>query len=195
MYITCKGLTYAKVTGGGAGSAVTYSSGAQKENLTCKVDLNFEYAEGKDHADGVQIAKKKKMTGVKVNFELADLPSAIKKDLLNWQVATNDLNIDESAPNFVGIGFYIWNETPVSETDEWICYWIYKAQFTVDSISVTTANDSISYQHQTINGDGVGVKLAAGGNWTFVKTNDAALTTEAAAIAWLKSMAGITGNG
>lgn len=193
MYITCKGLTYAKVSGGGDGSAVTYTGGKTLENLVAKVDLNFQYAEGQDHADGVRIAHKKKMTGATVAFELADLPSDVKKDWLNWQTSTNDLLIDESDPNWVGVGFYIWNETPVSEADNWICYWIYKSRFTVDGISVSTANDSIAYQHQSVNGNGVGVKLASGGKMTFVKTNDAPLTTEAAAIAWLKSEAGITG--
>jgi hypothetical protein len=195
MYITCKGLTYAKVSGGGAGSAVTYSGGKVLENLIAKVDLNFQYAEGQDYADGVRIAKKKKMTGVSTAFELADLPSDVKKDWLNWQTATNDLIIDESDPNWVGVGFYIWNETPVSEADNWICYWIYKQRYTVDGISVSTSNDSIAYQHQNISGDGVGVQLSSGGKMSFVKTNDAPLATEAAAIAWLKAEAGITGNG
>lgn len=193
MYITCKGLTYAKVSGGGDGSAVTYTGGKTLENLVAKVDLNFQYAEGQDHADGVRIAHKKKMTGTTVAFELADLPSDVKKDWLNWQTQTNDLLIDESDPNWIGVGFYIWNETPVSEADNWTCYWIYKSRFSVDGISVSTANDSITYQHQSVNGSGVGVKLASGGKMTFVKTNDAPLATEAAAIAWLKSEAGITG--
>jgi len=192
MYITCKGLTYAKVTGGGAGSAVTYSSGAVADNLVVKADINFQYAEGQDHADGIRIAHKKKLTGVNTAFELADLPSAIKKALLSWTTATNDLIIDDSDPDYYGIGFYVWNEEPVSETDQWICYWIYKSKFTVDGISVSTATDSINYQHQTINGVGVGVQLSSGGAMSFVITNDAPLATEAAAVAWLKAMAGIT---
>lgn len=192
MYITCKGLTYATVASGGAGSAVVYSGGAMKENLLCKADLSFDYAEGQDYADGVRIAKKKKMTGAKVNFELADLPSAIKTALLCWTTATNDLIIDDSDPDYVGVGFYIWNEEPLTEDDQWTAYWIYKARFTTDTISVSTSNDSISYQHQTINGDAVGVQLASAGPMCFAITNDTPLSTEAAAIAWLKTKAGIT---
>ena len=191
MYITCKGLTYAKFASGGAGSAPVYTGGAVAENLTVKVDLNLQYAEGQDHADGVRIAHKKKLTGITTAFELADLPSEIKKALLCWTVSGNDLIIDDSDPDYVGIGFYIWNEEPVTEDDQWICYWVYKEKFTVDTISVSTANDSISYQHQTINGAGVGVQLTEGGKQSFVITNDEPLATEAAAIAWLKSKAGI----
>lgn len=192
MYITCKGLTYATVSTGGAGSPVVYSGGAIKENLLCKADLSFDYAEGQDYADGVRIAKKKRMTGAKINFELADLPSAIKKSLLGWTTSSSDLVIDDGDPAYVGVGFYIWNEEPVTETDQWTCYWIYKARFTTDTISVVTSNDSISYQHQTINGDAVGVQVASAGPMCFAITNDAALATEASAIAWLKGQAGIS---
>ena len=196
MYITCKGLTYAKVASGGAGSAVVYSSGGKSlPNLLAKVDLNFQYAEGSDHADGIRIAHKKKITGATVAFELSDLPSDIKKDWLNWQTSTNDLIIDESDPNYIGVGFYIWNETPVTEGDNWICYWIYKSRFTVDAISASTATDSIAYQHQNVSGDAVGVQLTSGGKMSFVKTNDSPLATEAAAIAWLNTEAGITSSG
>ena len=192
MYITVKGLTYAKLTSGGNGSAPAYSNGAIAENLTVKADINFQYAEGQDHADGVRIAHKKQMTGVNTSFEPADLPSAIKKALLGWQVATSDLVIDETDPDYYGIGFYIWNETPVSETDQWICYWIYKSKFSADNISVSTATDSISYQHQTINGVGEGVQLTSGGKMSFVITNDEPLSTEAAAVAWLKAKGNIS---
>jgi hypothetical protein len=195
MYITCKGFTYAKVTGGGAGGAVTYSGGAMADNLLVKADINFQYAEGQDHADGVRIAHKKKLTGVNTSFELADLPSAIKKALLSWTLSTNDLIIDDSDPDYYGVGFYCWNEEPVSEDDKWLAFWIYKSKFTADGISIATATDSIAYQHQTINGVGVGVQLSSGGKMSFVKTNDAALASEAAAIAWLKAEAGITSQG
>ena len=192
MYITCKGLTYAKYKSGGAGSAVVYENGAVADNLTVKADINFQYAEGQDHADGVRIAHKKKITGVNTSFELADLPSTIKKALLGWQVASSDLVIDETDPDYYGIGFYIWNETPVAESDQYICYWVYKSKFAADAISVSTSTDSIAYQHQSINGVGVGVQLSSGGKMTFAITNDEPLATEAAAIAWLKAKGNIS---
>jgi len=196
MYITCKGLTYAKYSSGGNGAAVAYTSGVVKDNLLARAEIAFQYAEGSDYADGKRIAHKEKMTGVTVALELADLPSAVKKDLLGWASAgqgSSDLLIG-GEPGAVGIGFYIWNEEPVSEDDQWIAYWVYKATFKAENIAVATSNDSIAYQHQTINGTGGGVQLASGGDVVYAITNDAALATEAAAIAWLKAKAGITGN-
>lgn len=193
MILTCKGLTYAKFSSGGAGNAVSYTGGAQASNLVVKADVNFQFAEGSDYADGIRVAFKKKMVGVSSAFELADLPAAIKKALLNWVTATNDLLISDKEPDFYGIGFYIWNETPVDETDQWIGIWIYKQKFTMDSLSASTGTDSISYQHYNVQGTGVGVQLSSGGPMAFAITNDSPLTSEAAAIAWLQTQAGITG--
>jgi phi13 family phage major tail protein len=192
MYKTCKGLTYAKYASGGDGSAVVYSGGKVKEKLTVKVDINPQYAEGQDHADGIRVAHCKKMTGIDTAFELADLPADIRKDWLGWETSTNDLLITDQEPGFIGVGFYIWNEDPTDNDDQWICYWIYKSKFTADSISVSTATDSIAYQHQSVSGSGVGVQLTSGGHLAFAITNDTPLATEAAAIAWLKTQAGIT---
>lgn len=192
MYITVKGLTYAKYAGGGDGVssfAPYYSGGKQKENLTVRADVNFEYAEGQDYADGVRIANKRKMTGVTTAFELADLPEDIKEDLLGWERNANqtDLEITDKSPKYFGIGFYIWNEEPLSEDDNYIAYWIYKSRFSADSISVATSNDSISYQHQTINGRGVGVKASPNDKYfSFVKTNGTPFSTEEEAVAWLR---------
>ena len=60
MIITMKGLTYAKFDSGGINSAAVYTGGKQLPNLTANVDINFEYAEGSDYADGVRIAHRRK---------------------------------------------------------------------------------------------------------------------------------------
>lgn len=191
MYKTCKGLTYAKYSSGGDGAAIAYTGGKVKEKLTCKVDINFQYAEGQDYADGVRIAQAKKMTGVNTSFELAGLPDDVKEDILGWAVSSSEIAITDVEPGFVGIGFYIWDEDHSTNADNWIPYWIYKSKFTADTVSASTATDSIAYQHQTISGAGVGVKLTSSDtNWTFVASHEAQ-TTEAAAIAWLKAKAGI----
>lgn len=191
MIITVKGLTYAKYESGGISSAVVYTGGKQLPNLTANVDINFEYAEGSDYADGVRIAHKKKMTGASVAFELADLPKDVKKDWFGWEKSGNDLNITEADPPFIGVGIYFWNEEPVTEDDNYVCYWVWKTKFSPDSISGGTSNDSISYQHHNTTGLAEGIKVAEGGKALFVATNEDAFATEAEAIAWLKAKAGI----
>lgn len=191
MIITVKGLTYAKYVSGGISSPVVYEDGKQLENLTVNVDVNFEYAEGSDYADGIRIAHKKKMTGANVGMELADLPDDVKKDWFDWAADGNDFLITEEDPNSIGVGFYFWQETPVTEEDAYCAYWVYKSKFSPDSISGSTSNDSISYQHHNVTGLAEGVKVEEGGKAIFVKVSEN-FDTEAEAIAWLKTEAGIT---
>ena len=191
MIITVKGLTYAKYVSGGINSPVVYEDGKQLENLTVNVDVNFEYAEGSDYADGVRIAHKKKMTGANVGMELADLPDDVKEDWFDWAADGNDFLITEEDPNSIGVGFYFWQETPVTEADAYCAYWVYKSKFSPDSISGSTSNDSISYQHHNVTGLAEGVKVEEGGKAIFVKVSEN-FDTEAEAIAWLKAEAGIT---
>ena len=191
MIITVKGLTYAKYVSGGINSPVVYEDGKQLENLTVNVDVNFEYAEGSDYADGIRIAHKKKMTGANVGMELADLTDDVKEDWFDWAADGNDFLITEEDPNSIGVGFYFWQETPVTEADAYCAYWVYKSKFSPDSISGSTSNDSISYQHHNVTGLAEGVKVEEGGKAIFVKVSEN-FDTEAEAIAWLKTEAGIT---
>ena len=190
MIITVKGLTYAVYDSGGISSAVVYETGKQLENLTVKADINFEYAEGSDYADGIRIAHKKKMTGANVAFELSDLPDDVKSDWFDWEADDNDFLITEADPHTIGVGFYFWEETPVTEADKYCAYWVYKAKFAPDSISGGTSNDSISYQHHNVTGLAEGIKVEEGGKAIFVKVSED-FDTEADAIAWLKAEANI----
>lgn len=209
MFITVKGLTFGKYSSGGDGvSAPSYTNVLQRPNLTVRADVNFQYAEGQDYADGVRIANKRKVTGVNTTFELADLDEQIKT-LLGWsyksgqasiggnEAAENKLGahlITDQDPDYYGIGFYAWDEEPVSEADKYIAFWIYKSRFSADAISVATSTDAIAYQHQTVNGRGVGVKLPNETRFSFVAVSDN-FNSEADAIAWLQSQSGSDGSG
>lgn len=209
MYITVKGLTFGRFSSGGDGvNNPGYSGVVQRPNLTVRADVNFEYAEGQDYADGVRIANKRKVTGVSTTFELADLEDEIKT-MLGWahkpgsqtsggneqaqdMLAAN--LITDQDPNYYGIGFYVWDEEPVTEADKYIAFWIYKSRFSADAISVATSTDAIAYQHQTINGRGVGVKLQNETRFTFVAVSGK-FNSEADAIAWLQDRSGYTSGG
>lgn len=214
MYITVKGLTFGRFNGGGDGvTNPGYAGVVQRPNLTVRADVNFEYAEGQDYADGVRIANKRKVTGVSTTFELADLEDEIKT-MLGWahkpgsQTSGSQTSggneqaedllaanlITDQDPNYYGIGFYVWDEEPVTEADKYIAFWIYKSRFSADAISVATSTDAIAYQHQTINGRGVGVKLQNETRFTFVAVSGK-FNSEADAIAWLQDRSGYTSGG
>ena len=66
--VTCKGFTYAKVSGGGAGSAETYTGGAALVDYLAKVDINEERTNEDEYADGHKIDSEKIPTGVSADL-------------------------------------------------------------------------------------------------------------------------------
>ena len=189
---TCKGLTYAKYASGGDGSAVTYttSSGKAKTDYLCKVDINENRDKQKEHADGHLIDVSNLLTEVTVALELANNDADIKKDILGHVNGTSNALVvtDKDAP-FVGVGFILCNRFKGTETYEG--YWFYKVQFSSGGVSSSTRKDSEQWEHETINGDCVGVIQSSGGDVQYYEHLDEQ-TTEAAVRTWLNGLAGIS---
>ena len=79
---TCKKFTYAKVSGGGDGSAMSYTGGTMLEDYLAKVDINEERTDEKEYADGHLIDSEKIPTGVTMAMELVNNNDNIRKDVL-----------------------------------------------------------------------------------------------------------------
>lgn len=194
-FVTCKHLTYAKYTSGGDGSAVTYSSGKMLEDYLCKVDQGENRGDVKEYADGHLIDSEKKLTEVSVNFELANSNTDIRGDFLGHDTvgSGNDTHkrITDGDPPYVGVGFVLANRFKGTVTYE--AWWYYKTSFVSAGVSVPTRRENTEFQHETINGTGHGVKFASTDEaFSFIDYADG-LATEAAAVAWLKTKAGISG--
>ena len=186
---TCKKFTYAKVTGGGSGSAMTYSGGTMLDDYLAKVDINEERTNEKEYADGHLIDSEKIPTAVSMALELVNNNDDIRKDVLGMADATTELQLTEADPPFVGAGCLMANRFKGTVT--WEGYWIYKIQFAMQGKSAETRRERTAFQHESINGDGVGVQLAADGAIVYYAFKSG--MTESAAVAWLKGHAGISG--
>lgn len=192
-FVTCKHLTYAKYTSGGDGNAVVYTGGKQLSDYLCKVDQGENRDDVKEYADGHLIDSEKQLQNVTVNFELATTDKNIRGDFLGHVTDGSGANVykritDADAP-FVGVGFVLANRFKGTVTYE--AWWYYKTQFTSAGVSVNTRREQTEFQHETINGVGAGVKFAASDeHFSFIDYVDE-LDTEAAAVAWLKTKAGI----
>lgn len=186
---TCKKFTYAKVSGGGNGSAMTYTGGTMLDDYLAKVDINEERTNEKEYADGHLIDSEKIPTAVTMALELVNNNDNIRKDVLGMADATTELQMIEADPPFVGAGCLMANRFKGAVT--WEGYWIYKIQFAMQGKSAETRRDRTSFQHESINGDGVGVQLAADGSIVYYAYKSG--MTESAAVAWLKTHAGISG--
>ena len=185
---TCKKFTYAKYASGGDGAAIVYSGGTMLDDYLAKVDITEDRTDEKEYADGHLIDSEKIPTGVSMVLELVNNNDDIKTDVLGYaEGSSGELTLTEADPPFVGAGCLMANRFKGTVT--WEGYWIYKIQFTHQGVSAETRRDRTAWQHDTINGSGVGVVLAADGAACFYAHKSG--MTESAAIAWLKGPAGI----
>lgn len=189
--IGLKGLTYARVSGGGAGSAVTYtaSSGKTVADLMIRANVTYNRSNAKQHADDHAVESDNSITGVTVELELADLPNAQIADLLGFTVGTGDVITftGDEAP-YVGVG-YITKQRRAG-TVSYKGYWFYKAQFGLNNDNAETKAENTTFQSSTLSGEVLGVVQSASGPVDYVITKVA--DNEAAIRTWLNGLAGIS---
>lgn len=182
--VTCKKFTFAPYVSGGDGAPIVYGTGTMLEDYLAKVDISEERTDEKEYADGHLIDSEKIPTAVSMAMELVNNNAAIKKGVLGMVDGTNgELLMTENDAPFIGAGCLMANRFKGVIT--WEGYWIYKIQFTPDTVSAETRRDRTNWQHQTINGTGVGVQLGASDPTCYYAHKEG--MTEAEATAWLQA--------
>lgn len=187
--IGIKGLTYAPYTSGGDGSAIVYGTGVQLTDYMIRADINEERADVPFYADDHKIDSENEVTGISIGLELANMTDALEKAFLGHvDGSSGELNVTSASAPFVGVGFY--RKERFKGTVSYHAFWIYKIQFSKDGDSTGTKGDSIEFQTESLTGQGMGVTLTSGGAVIFY--SHSRVETEAAAVAYLKSKAGIS---
>lgn len=186
--IGLKGLTYAKVTGGGAGSAVTYTGGATQADLMISADVTLNRDDVKLFADDHAIERVNGVTGGTISLELAQLPNTVKTALLGYAVSSKVLTVTGDEAPYVGFG-YIVGEI-VGGTKSYVGYWFPKVQFGLENDSAKTKGESTEFQTNTLSGEILGVVVTNGGKTDYYYTDTD--STEAAVRTWLNGKAGIS---
>ena len=190
--IGIKCLTYAPYTSGGEGGAISYGTGVQLADYMIRADIDEAREKVKFHADDHQIDSENSMTGASLSLELANMTDDLEKAFLGRKPESSssgaDLLVTDASAGYVGCGFY--RKERFKGTVTYKCYWFYKIQFSKDSDSTTTKGENLDFQTETVSGDGMGVQLTSGGDVIYYATNRQ--STEAGAVAWLKTKAGIT---
>ena len=188
--IGLKGLTYAKVSGGGAGSAVTYTNGATSADLMVAANVTLNRQDVKQFADDHLVERDNGMTSTTVALELARLPAELKTGLLGFEAGasnTDELSVVEDPAPYVGFG-YITKEITAGVVS-YVGYWHYKMQFGLNDDNASTKGENTQFQSSNLTGEGMGVQLSSGGKITYYITKSA--STEAAIRTWLNGLAGI----
>ena len=190
--IGLKGLTYAQVSGGGAGSAVTYTGGATIADLMIAANVTLNRQDVKQYADDHLVERDNGMTSATIALELARLPAELKTGLLGYEAGSSsqsdELSVVEDPAPFVGFG-YITKEV-TNGVASYVGYWHYKVQFGLNDDNASTKGENTQFQSSNLTGEGLGVQLSSGGKITYYVTKSAA--TEAAIRTWLNGLAGIS---
>ena len=190
--IGLKGLTYAQVSGGGAGSAVTYTGGATIADLMIAANVTLNRQDVKQYADDHLVERDNGMTSATIALELARLPAELKTGLLGYEAGSSsqsdELSVVEDPAPYVGFG-YITKEV-TNGVASYVGYWHYKVQFGLNDYNASTKGENTQFQSSNLTGEGMGVQLSSGGKITYYVTKSAA--TEAAIRTWLNGLAGIS---
>jgi phi13 family phage major tail protein len=188
MIIGVKGLTYAKFTSGGEGSAMVYTGGVQVQDMMVRVDQGEEREDASFFADDHKIDRYNGVNGATLSIELARLTTDMREDILGHVAGTGSVyTVTENEAPFLGVGFI--TKDRYKGTNKYIAYWYYKVQFSEGNRTWNTKGDAMAFQTNSLDGEAVGVTLEAAGKVSFYTYTE--VETEAAAVAWLKTQAGI----
>lgn len=191
MIIKVRKLTWAPVTSGGEGSAMVYTGGKVDSDKVVRVEQNEERNNSGFNADDHRIDRDNSINSATVNIELAKLTDELKQKALGYDVASGstDMHVTDEAAPFLGVGFI--HGDLYKGVESYTATWYHKVQFSRGSRNFNTKGDTVAYQTETINGEAMGVQLTEDGKTEFF-VESGELATEAAALAWLKTKAGIS---
>lgn len=186
-----KNLTWAKYASGGEGSAITYTGGTMAKDYMVRAELTIDNSNDQEFADNHLIDTEASPTGVHLALELADMTGQMMQDFLGMVADQGGTvySLTDQAAGYLGVGYMMVNRFKGVVTYEGV--WIHKALFHRDSLSADTKTTNVTFSHENVTGDGVGVQLAAGAAVVYVEHMKGG-ATEAAVETWLKGKAGIS---
>ena len=186
--IGLKGLTYAVLSTGGAGGAITYASGTSVANRMIGADVSIEREDVSLYADNGRVEHANGVTGGTITLELAAVDDTMREKMLGYVKTDGVLHVSDVEAPYVGFG-YITNEV-LSGVSHYIGYWFHKVQFGTNSDSSHTKGENTEFQTENLTGSIMGVQLTSGGDTEFYMTKSG--DTESAIRTWLNGCAGIS---
>lgn len=189
--IGVKHPVYAPISSIPEGETPTYGAGIILGKMT-KVDISFNYAEGSLYADDALAEYDAKLQGGTITIGVDELPISKRTMLFHHltsttaEVTTLYACADDTIPHG-GFGYY--KTLMVDSKRKYKARWYYNVTFHEGNEGAETANDSINFKDTEVIGTFIPVYNADVGDAIYEEVEFA---TEAAAVAWLDTHAGIT---
>ena len=191
--VTLKNLVIAPLNTETAGSAPTYTSGRKVGHLM-KANISWNRGDVKLFGDDKLVDKDNSITSGTLSIDSTYLDRTDRNtllDLTNYNTAgtgeTQEYCLGDEASPYVGAG-YVWKDNLIT-SKPYIAYWYWKVQFSLNE-DMETKGESTQYNVPTIEGEVFAVQPKSDLKNKFRLEADFA--TEADAIAWLNTKAGIT---
>jgi phi13 family phage major tail protein len=172
------------------GNAITYGTGFVIGNAV-QASINFEVIDNPDYGDDIIIDNDTAINGYSGTIDVNALSATVRASLLGWTAVGTTVThyevTDEAAPN-VGFGFI--HISQLRGTKSYEAYWFHDAQFSQQSVTASTKERQITWNHPQMNFQGKGVYLDNSGKAKYFDWMS--FDTEAAAKTWLNTRANIT---
>lgn len=177
------------------GTAISYSTGKQLCHAI-SADVTINRRDNPLYGDDTKIENDKGITDYSITFTGDDLPVSSWTELLGETEVKNSATppavthyeVNDDNPPYVGFGYY--RVLMVDNVKYYEAFWFHQVQFAKADESANTKNENIEWGTYQINGTGFGVELDNSG--TVHMYDHMRFDTESAAIAWIKTRAGIT---
>ena len=191
--VTLKNLVIAPLATEGAGSAPTYTAGHKVGHLM-KANISWNRGDVKLYGDDKLVDKDNSVTSGTLSIDTTYLSRTDITTLLDVVASntpgtgeTQEYMLGDAASPYVGCG-YVWKDN-LKPSAPYTAYWYFKVQFSMNE-EMETKGESTQYNTPTIEGEVFAVQPLANLKNKFRLEAD--FTSEADAISWLNSKAGIT---
>ena len=182
---------YAPVSVYTPGTSITYSTGAVVAEARAAT-VTWDRADAEFYGDDALLDTDNGVRGYTIDFEPTGLSDAVRKGMLGEDLASSEYSITDEVPPDVGFGYIrvMRDNASGSVSTVYEGWWYFKVKFGVNSEEARTKEWNIEWRTPTINGKGMGVQLSSAATLTYAKHET--FSDYADAVAWLKSLAGIT---
>ena len=182
---------FAPVSAYTPGTSITYSTGSVIAEAV-SASLSWERADGRFYGDDIQLDSDNGVLGYTIDFEPSGLTDAMRAKLLGESLANSEYTINSDASPDGGFGYVrVMRATGSSGVSySYEGWWFYKVKFGISSEETRTKERNIEWRVPTLQGVGDGVSLDSSGKLAFATHKT--FTTLSAAIAYVKTKAGIT---
>lgn len=192
-YVGMKNLCVAPVSAESS-SGITYGTGLLTEHVR-KGDITYTYDESDYYGDDRKVDYIKKILDYDVTLEMTNIATEVLTALgleeeITEGTGTTTTRYELAGEAEVPVGFGFIQTLRIDGEYTYRAYWFYKTTFSPSDMNSKTMEKNLEWGSPTIKGKGWGVIADSTGKTRWRTFED--FETEAAALAWLKTKAGIT---